>query len=234
MAQANSRKGMDMQRTGTVRPYHCHRTETPIAVDGELKDAEWQKAVHMAFRGTLDGSTPEFPTTARMLWDDGYLYISYHCVDEDIWATMTGRDDHLWEEETVEIFLDADGDRVGYVEIQVNPLNTLLDLFILNRNNRPAKQLYDWDSQGIRHAVYVDGDARRRDVKDSHWSVEIAIPWEDFVTAPHLPPHVGDVWLMNLYRIERSQRGEEFSAWSPTGIPNYHVPDRFGELVFVE
>jgi hypothetical protein len=38
---------------------------------------------------------------------------------------------------------------------------------------------------------------------------------------------------MNLYRIERSQRGEEFTTWSPTGVLNYHVPDSFGELVFV-
>jgi hypothetical protein len=202
-------------------------------VDGELGDAAWKKAATMVFRGALDGSAAKFPTTARMLWDDDYLYISYHCVDEDIWATMTGRDDHLWEEEAVEIFLDADGDRVGYVEIQVNPLNALLDLFILNRDNRPAKQLYDWDSQGIQRAVCVDGDARHRGTKDSHWTVEIAVPWEDFVTAPHLPPQVGDVWLMNLYRIERSQHGDELSAWSPTGVPNYHVPDRFGQLVFV-
>jgi hypothetical protein len=163
-----------------------------------------------------------------------YLYISYHCVDEDIWATMTRRHDHLWEEEAVEVFLDADGDRIGYVEIEVNPLNTLLDLFTLNWHNCPAKQLFDWDSQGICHAVCVDGDAHQRPTKDSHWSVEIAIPWENFVTAPHLPPQVGDVWLMNLYHIERSQRGEEFSAWSPTGVLNYHVPDRFGEPVFVE
>jgi len=216
-----------------MQSYRCQRTETPIVVDGELKDPAWQKAAPMALSRTLDGSAAQFPTTARMLWDDGYLYISCHCVDEDIWATMTQRDDHLWEEEVVEIFLDADRDRIGYVEIEVNPLNTLLDLFILNRDDRPAKQLFDWDSQGIRHAVSVEGDARRRDVKDSQWSLEIAIPWEDFVTAPHLPPQVGDVWLMNLYRIERSQRGEEFTTWSPTGVLNYHVPDSFGELVFV-
>jgi hypothetical protein len=214
--------------------YHCTRTTKAIVVDGDLEDTAWQVAAPMVFRATLDGAAPRFPTTARMLWDDEHLYISYHCVDEDIWSTMTERDDHLWEEEAVEVFLDADRDRVGYVEIQVNPLNTLLDLFILNRQNRPAKQLYGWDSQKIQHAVCVTGDPRHRGSQDSHWTVEMAIPWEDFVTAPHQPPHVGDVWLVNLFRIERPQWGDEFSAWSPTGASNYHVPDRFGELVFVE
>lgn len=217
-----------------MQSYHCRRAKTPIVIDGDLTDPAWQRADPMALRRSLDGAAPQFPTTARMLWDDDYLYVSYHCVDEDIWATMTERDDHLWEEEVVEIFLDADRNRIGYVEIEVNPLNALLDLFILNRDNRPAKQLYDWDSAGIRHAVQVVGDPHRRDVKDSHWTVEIAMPWEDFVTAPHLPPEVGDVWLMNLYRIERPHGGGEASAWSPTGIPSYHAPDSFGELVFVD
>jgi len=26
---------------------------------------------------------------------------------------------------------------------------------------------------------------------------------------------------------------EEFGAWCPTGVLNHHVPDSFGELVFV-
>jgi len=104
-----------------VQSYRCRRTETPIVVDGELRDIAWQKAGRMSFRCTLDGSPPEFPTTARMLWDDDYLYISYHCVGKDMWATMARRDDRLWEEEVVEIFLDADRDRIGYVEIEVSP-----------------------------------------------------------------------------------------------------------------
>ncbi len=215
-----------------TQQYFCKRAGTPITVDGKLDEAVWQEAAEMKFRLTTDGAPPRFATTARMLWDETYLYVGYHCVDEDIWATMTQRDDHLWEEEVVEIFIDADGDRRGYVEIEVNPLNTLLDLFILNRNNRPAKSMFDWDSQGIRHAVYVDGDVARRDGKDNFWSVEIAMPWEDFPTAPHLPPEPGDVWLVNLYRIDRFREEMELSTWSPTGAPNYHMPGSFGKLVF--
>jgi hypothetical protein len=63
--------------------------------------------------------------------------------------------------------------------------------------------------------------------------VEIAIPWEDFVTAPHLPPLSGDRWRINLYRIDRYQGQEELSAWSPTGQPTFHVPGQFGELIFL-
>lgn len=214
--------------------YHCQRTGVPITIDGKLDDAAWQKAEPMQFKLTVDGGEPRFATTARMLWDDEYLYVGYHCEDKDIWATMTERDDHLWEEEVVEIFIDPDSDRKGYVEIEVNPLNTLLDLYILNRNNRPAKSMFCWDSEEIRHAVHVDGNLAQHDGTDSFWSVEIAMPWEDFPTAPNLPPKAGDVWLMNLYRIDHFEGEQELSTWSPTGAPNYHMPASFREILFAE
>lgn len=34
----------------------------------------------------------------------------------------------LWDEEVVEAFIDDNGDGIGYVEIEINPLNTLLDI----------------------------------------------------------------------------------------------------------
>jgi hypothetical protein len=152
---------------------------------------------------------------------------------------MTERDAPLWDEEVVEIFLDANRDKIGYVEIEVNPLNTLVDLYVLNRPPHPMQTLFGWDSAGIRHAVSVDGDPRQPDSRDRAWSAEMALPWEDFLTAPHLPPHAGDSWRMNLYRIDQfqSQSGlgqQELYAWSPTRCETFHVPQCFGKIVFVK
>ena len=63
-------------------------------------------------------------------------------------------------------------------------------------------------------------------------SVEMAIPFADMLTAPHIPPRAGDVWRANFYRIDRAEDGDEYSAWSPTLRRNYHTPERFGALVF--
>ena len=69
----------------------------------------------------------------------------------------------------------------------------------------------------------------------SVWTVEIAIPFNEFTTAPNIPPKAGDKWLMNLYRIDRPEDGnDEYSAWQPTGAEQYHLPDKFGELVFID
>lgn len=212
--------------------YECKRTTVPITIDGRLDDEAWQHAAPVQLVRNQDAAQPRFSTTARLLWDDAYLYVGYQCEDTEIYGTMTERDDPLWEEEVVEIFVDANRDQISYVEIEVSPLNTLLDLFVLNRPPLPARYLFDWNSEGICHTVWVDGDPQHRGTHDKSWSVEIAIPWEDFLTAPHLPPAVGDVWRVNLYRIDQFQGQEELYAWSPTRCETFHVPTSFGELAF--
>ena len=212
--------------------YFCRYTETPPVLDGTLDDPAWQQAEEVRLVRNQDGAEPRFETTVRLLWDDEYLYVGFACEDTRIYATKTERDASLWEEEVVEVFVDANGDQTGYVEIEVSPLNTLLDLYVLNRPPEPFRGMFDWDSVGMRHAVQVDGDPHDPASVDRGWRVEMAIPWADFATAPHQPPQPGDVWRVNLYRIDQFGGQEELYAWSPTRCETFHVPGMFGKLVF--
>lgn len=215
-----------------TRPiYTCYRTSGSIVIDGRLDEPSWQAAEPIALVRTDTGGLPKFPTTARMLWDEQFLYVGFHCLDPDVWGTITEHDGPMYEEEVVEVFIDANRDQISYVELEVNPLNVSLDLFMLNRAGR-RWSMFDWDSEGWRHAVTVDGHLNQRQQRDRSWTVEMAIPLADLATAPHIPPLDGDTWRVNLYRIDRSQEGDEYSAWSPTWEANYHVPSRFGEVVF--
>ena len=212
--------------------YSCRRTHKELALDGRLADPAWQQAEVVRLRRNQDGATPRFETTVRLLWSEAYLYVGFACEDTQIYATMTERDAPLWHQEVVEVFVDANCDGIGYVEIEVNPLNTLLDLYVLNRSPQPFRGMYDWDSVGMRTAVHVDGDPRDPHSFDRGWQVEMAIPWSDFDTAPHLPPQPGDVWRVNFYRIDQFEGQPELYAWSPTLCETFHVPGRFGQLVF--
>ena len=215
-----------------ARPiYTCCRTIGPIIVDGKLDEPSWQAAEPIHLVLTETGAAPRFPTTAKMLWDDHFLYVGFHCIDSDVWATVTEHDGPMYEEEVVEVFIDANRDGISYVELEVNPLNVSLDLFALNRDSKP-RTLFDWISEDWQHAVTVDGRLNDRDQEDTSWTVEMAIPLADLATAPHIPPIEGDVWRVSLYRIERGEQGDEFSAWSPTRALNYHMPSRFGEVRF--
>ncbi|MBN1400206.1 MAG: carbohydrate-binding family 9-like protein [Anaerolineae bacterium] len=211
--------------------YHCYRAAGPIVIDGRLDEAAWADAQAVSLLLADSGAGPRQETIARLLWDDDYLYVSFLCQDRDIWGITTERDQDIYNQEVVEVFVDADRDDRGYVEIEVSPLNAVLDLFMLN-NGTHRKGLWDWNSEGLLTAVSVDGDPSRRESADRSWTVEMAIPMADFLTAPHVPPEVGDVWHLNLYRIDRGEDGDEYSAWSSPGRINYHTPERFGCLVF--
>jgi hypothetical protein len=211
--------------------YICYRTPSPLTIDGRLDEPAWAAAPAVPLVLVDSGEAPRQATTARLLWDDEYLYVGFHCLDSDIWGITTERDQPIYEQEVVEVFVDDDCDDYGYVEVEVSPLNAVLDLFMLKRDG-VRRGLWDWDSAGLLTAVQVDGDPTQRGTDDHAWTVEMAIPMSDFMTAPNLPPRPGDVWHFNLYRIDRTTEDSEHSAWSPTGLIDNHIPQRFGRLVF--
>src|SRR4029453_7363588 len=58
-------------------------------------------------------------TTFRALWDRRGLYVRFDAKDSFPWNTMTRRDDHLWDEEVVEIFLDINRSGRHYAELEI-------------------------------------------------------------------------------------------------------------------
>ena len=209
--------------------YEVSRTATPVKVDGKLDDVVWTRVAPLReFRQNLDGSPGIARTEARILYDDDFLYVSFRCSDSNIWATMKTRDQHLWEEEVVEVFVQADPHQSSYIELEVNPLGTMLDIYLLDI--RKPLHYESWNSRRLKWAVQLFGTVDGKD-GDKEWTCEIALPLEDIVTAPNLPPRVGDRWRLNLYRMEQRPT-PALLAWSPTFKDDFHLPAMFGEIVF--
>jgi carbonic anhydrase/acetyltransferase-like protein (isoleucine patch superfamily) len=215
----------------TVR---CRRASGPIVVDGSLDEAAWSRAeaVHLLLAG--DGEAPRLTTEVRLCWDDRYLYAAFSCKDTDIWGSYTQRDEPLYDEEVVELFLSPTNDLRHYFEFELSPRNTLFDAKVFSPEGDRRSMLLDveWNAEGMQTAVRVAGTLDTRTDVDLGWIAEIAIPFADLGLAG--PPSPGDTWRANFYRIERGEV-EEFSAWSPTlKVPaDFHVPARFGTLQFV-
>ncbi len=186
--------------------YMVRQAGGEISVDGRLGEFDWAAAPQIdAFTRILnDYGLVARPTRARMLWDDEALYIAYACRDPDMWALFTEEDDPMWSEEVVEVFIDPDGDGLDYLELEVNPLNAIVDLHI-GRIHPEWVSDKDWDILGLETAVHAVGTVNDSTDVDRGWTVEIAIPWTAF--APTIAgggkPRVGDRWRLNLYRIER-------------------------------
>jgi hypothetical protein len=184
-------------------------------------DSGWWRGIAPAkLSDTTNGSPPEQGTSVRAAWDARELRVLFEAVDTRPWATLTERDAPLYEEEVVEIFFDPVGDLQSYFEIEVNPLNTELDL-VLRRNRSGYVKDFRWHCAALRTEV-------RRTA--TGWNAEFSIPFSSVAAEA---PRAGAKWRVNFFRIDRPEKGErELSAWSPTTRATFHVPERFGVLHF--
>jgi hypothetical protein len=176
-----------------------------------------------------DGTPPRLATLVHVFRDDQALYVLYSGVDSAIRATRFGRDEALWEEDVLEIFV-ATGRITRYVEIEVSPLGTLCDATIESPdgNRSTMKADFSWNAKGAWSAIRR---VRRGSIALWRFETLLAIPFEDLGGAPA----AGDLWRANFFRIDRDPSlGDEYSAWRPTGKipPDFHVPACFGTLAF--
>jgi len=205
--------------------YVCRKIEENLMIDGNLDKPEWGKAVAVQLVDTVTGAKPKQTTTVKLIWSNDFLYAGFCCKDDYICATMTEYNDKLYEEDVVELFIDDDLDHKTYIEIEINPLNAVLHYGIQNDSQKRFLQFARVEKKVLSAVAHHD--------KLGIYTVELAIPFSEFITAKHNPPIKGERWLFNLYRIDRGKNGaDEYSAWSPTGKLNFHIPEKFGELVF--
>jgi hypothetical protein len=206
------------------------------AAHGSLLSADaarWSPA-----RRILWGPAP-YVTAFRALWSERGLYVRFDADDDRPWHTMTRRDDALWEEEVVEIFIDADRSGENYAELEISPANVVCDLRIV-RGRPDFKNEIEWDFAGLATAVVP---LANRTGETVGWTAVAFMPWSDFARLYATPrlvlPPEGRRWRFNVFRIKRpggpSHPGDGSIevAWSPTGQASFHVPAAFRDLVFV-
>ena len=206
-----------------------------LKLDGELNEPVWKQAALLSPFLPNDGDSQERERTSVRLWyDDSALYLGWTCTDADIQATFTARDSKFWEEEVVEFFVTPKG-LERYFELQWNPLGGVFDAIINNQLDARGVSTHftgDWSftAKGMKSAVKVNGTVGNSADKDEFWQVEVMIPFADLGQAP---PKPGEVWRANFYRFNRAKdQPPELLSWSPTMLPGFHQPTRFGFLEF--
>jgi hypothetical protein len=160
-------------------------------------------------------------THVRLAYSAQALYVRFDCEDDDIWGTYTQRDDPLYDEEVVEVFIASGTETpTRYFEFEVSPHGVVFDCTIDNPSGHYDKHLVvdaTWNAEGLEWHTQMDSEQQ-------HWWAVLVIPWQA-VGGYHT------IWRANFYRIERSRTsGTEFSCWSPTHSKSFHVPARFGTL----
>ena len=233
---------MNVKAPPPVKRLIIAKTAKPIKIDGKLDDVSWKTAPSTGpFVDTMTGNPSPVATTAKLLWDNQNLYFAFENMDTDVWSSLTARDDKLWTQEAVEVMLDADGNGKTYIELQVAPNGTIFDTYLPTYRKYedsidPKRKQFDWNSK-LKASVKVDGTLNKREDQDKSWTVEMALPLADAngLDKPgvKVPPAVGDVWRLNMYRLDSPKdKGQVAVAWSAPLVGDFHKLDRFGEIVF--
>ena len=222
----------------TPLSYDCYRTTTPIHIDGKLDDPAWQQAKWTSDFVDIEGAakpTPRFRTRVKMLYDDKYLYIAAELQEPNVTATLREHDSVIFHDNDFEVFIKPLPQTESYYEFEMNAFNTGWDLFLNKPYNENGKPDNSWDILGLKTAVAVQGTLNNPNDTDQGWTLEIAYPLHAFDSRQTVPPpQPGTVWRMNFSRVEWKPGNpkEDNWVWSPQGVINMHVPDRWGYLRF--
>jgi alpha-galactosidase len=199
------------------------RLRRPADLNHFPVEQEWQRAASVSFCHDWQGRNedPERSTEVQVLWSHDRIDLRFRCryrslnVFSD--ADVNGRRDQLWDRDVAEVFLQAD--RFGenyYKEYEISPNGQWLDLDIMPQRLRP-------NNSGMRSRVSIDPSSKI-------WTADLAIPIAS--VTPSFDPAQG--WRVNFFRCEGLDPKRFYSAWQPTKTetPNFHVPQKFGTLLF--
>lgn len=238
----------------TPRQYIITKTNTPLNIDGKANETAWKQAVFTKPFMDIEGTkTPKFKTQVKMLWSDQYLYVYAQLQEPHIWGNLKQRDTIIFYNNDFEVFIDPSGKAQNYGEIEVNALNTVWDLLLDKPYRVGGKAHNQWDLQGLKTAVYIQGTLNNATDVDSLWSVEMAIPMRPLLELKQKPqtlPKEGEQWRINFSRVQwnhqlvngQYQRKKENGkflpeynwVWSNQKVINMHEPEKWGIVQFTE
>lgn len=233
----------------TPKTYTAYTVSDSITIDGLAKEKSWELAPWSSEFVDIKGhERPLYNTQLKMLWDTNYLYVYVQMEEPHIWGTLKKRDTVIFYNNDFEIFIDPDGDTHNYMELEINALNTLWDLFLTKPYREGGKVLDHWDIKGLISAVSYQGTLNDATDVDTSWSLELAIPWEALREGGGPIPE-DNFWRINFSRVQwqfeleqnrytrkRDSAGkylDEFNwVWSPQGVVNMHEPEHWGYVYF--
>ena len=252
--------------------YTAYRVESPLTIDGHLDKPAWRKAPRTErFVDLVSGRRVIHDTRAAVLWDDTNLYVGFWVEEPFVEATLTERDSLVWTNNDVEVFIAGKNAYYEFEVNALNTIyeaffvwedayerdgfHKLAEFARDAPGARPWNGVgytahprgmrigfFQWDLQGVRSAVRVDGTLNDNGDRDRGWTVELAFPWAGLKPLTigderALPPHDGDEWRMSFSRFntyKEAAPAQDSGGWtlSPHGVWDSHIPECFPLVQF--
>ncbi len=195
----------------------CPMVEIGPKVDGSLGDSIWQKAI------SFDDFIEVFPNEAQIpvnkticyiLSDRDNLYFGFECYNCDKIIASNVVYDKMSRDEKINILLSPSNDQNTAYALFVSPLNTQIDIKLLNN----GEKMVDWD--GIWYSATKK--------TSNGWSCEIKIPFRLFKECAGQK-----YWGVEIVRETYVRDQQILIRWAKS---TYELlrPSDFGRLYFTE
>ena len=210
------------------------RAAQPVKIDGHLDDAVWQDAPAYELnlsRDKLDeGKTLIEGGTARLAYDDKYLYAAFDFTDSDVVAE--GKQDdilHFRFGDVAELFVSPDG-RPYYWELYATPAQRKTAFFFPSRGRMELPSSIEYQC-GLKVAAHVQGTLNHWRDRDRGWTGEMAMPIAD-LTAEGDKFDSSQAWSIFVGRYNHSVYFTEQELSMTPVLPktNYHLRDHYAKL----
>lgn len=164
-------------------------------------------------------------------WNTEGLCIYYIAKDKHIWGKYKHRDDPIYDEEVVEIFISG-GKQIPkkYYEIQASPNGVIFDALINNPTGSRIDEQFEvdisWDCNLRLDQKIIS--TKKNKILSGVWKTRIIIPFGE------IDAHagIGEILRANIFRIDGYPEQNSYQSWIPTmkSPANFHVPEVFGTL----
>jgi len=204
-----------------------------IKVDGTLDDPIWAKTRPIELVNNYDGTSTKdsYRALVRSCWTDENLYFALEAGYEELFLASAdaktcpkcGKTWTLWDlSDVFEIFIGPDSKSTRkYREFQVSPDSRWIDI-IIDASGPERTADFEWIS-GMEAKSTTNDETKK-------WISILRFPF----TAFDCKPSDGATWNLNFYRMAGKPDNRILFGWSPTFTYRFHLPEKFGNLIFLK
>jgi hypothetical protein len=216
--------------------YDVRRAPTAVPVDGHWEGAAWKDVPALVIARPMGERPPHHPDTrAKLLLEPDALQIIFRVEDRHV-RSVHGHQEAVCRDSCVEFFFVPGTDLGdGYFNLETNcGGHMLFHHQLVPRGPAVTISREDCDRIALHHSMpsTVEPEIPGPVV----WTLQYRLPLEILSHyAPVTHPEPGVRWRANFYKCADRTSHPHWLTWSKVHRPqpDFHVPEDFGELVFV-
>ncbi len=181
------------------------------------EDINWKQTDIMWLTANCGDGSALYKTKCCLAYNDKGIFYRFEVEDDKINCTMRKYNAPIYNEETVELFIQPTQDKTHYMEFEWNGIGGVFCAQVTN-DLKGSTSLDFMQKNIIDSKIYAT---------EYGWIVQGMLPAKLFNAK-----FEGE-WKFNAYRIKKDKNDEQILlSYSNTIVPNYHIPDKFAVLKF--